>query len=165
MLFNNDKKSVYGILAFIVIFIVAVAFSTCSHAAEIDIAYGRTVLRGPTDVLAVTVVAPRQAGDIDFYGGALLIGQYQYRKAEHWDQPNQVVWRAGMTAHIKRFGASLGGAVLQHDDALNSGKLDFNLGLDYRLGSHIRVSYNHISNAGTSSPNYGRDMVLVGWRF
>jgi hypothetical protein len=174
MLFNNPKRSVYAIIAFLVLFVVGAAFSTC-HSAELDLAYGQTVIRGKTDVIMATVVAPRAVGgDVDLYAGAILIGTStgpyhspdmfpnEYKTVE---VSNQIMARAGCMVHINRLGMGLGLAAIQHDDLFNSGKLNFNLVLDFRLGKHLRVSYNHISNAGSSSVNLGRDMATLGWRF
>lgn len=161
MLFNNPKSTVKLILVGLALIIGAVIYSTKAESAELDLGYGRTILRGPTDIAAVTVVYPKQIGDIDLYTGVLLIGTYDFRDVP---QANQVVVRSGFTAHIKQFGASLGVAKIQHEDDLNSGAINFNLGLSYRW-RRLVVSYNHLSNAGTERPNIGRDMVILSWRF
>ena len=170
-LFNNPKKATYGIVIFILLFVASLIYSNLVRGAELDFAYGRTVIRGQTDVLALTAVWPKSIGPADAYLGMVLVGTYTLAPSQPgWlcsvcVGKNQVFVRMGVTSHIKRVGFTLGVAAKQHDDVLNTGNITFNLGLDYRLFEHVRVSYIHFSNAGTESPNIGRDMVTVGWRF
>jgi hypothetical protein len=160
-LFQNPKPVIKYILLFLAILIATVWYATRADAAELDISYGRTLLRGPTDVASVTVLWPKQVGDIDLYAGTILIGSYQYGGAPYG---NNVVLRTGFTAHAKNFGVSFGVADLQHEDRMNSGSINFNLGMEYRW-QHAAVCYMHISNAGSHEPNLGRDMLVVSWRF
>lgn len=160
-LFQNPRKMIPAILAFVGVLILAIGYSSC-HAAEIELAYGRTIIRGPTDVAALTVVWPKQIGGIDLFAGAMLIGDYSYG-GTHYN--NQIVVRTGITANVKRFGVSFGVAHLQNADALNSGDLNFNLGLSWRFGKRLVVYPEmHFSNAGSHDPNTGRDMALIGIR-
>lgn len=161
MLFQNPKKMIKFILGFVAFLLLSIICATWGDAAELDFGYGKTVLRGQTDVAAVTVVWPNQIGKIDLFAGTLLVGSYTYN-GQAYD--NQIIARAGFTAYIGGFGSTLGVAKLQHDDRLNSGPINFNLGLSYQY-KHLVLAYNHVSNAGTHSPNTGRDMVIASWRF
>jgi hypothetical protein len=160
---NNPKTATKLIIAFGVLLLIALCVSTC-HAAdtEFDLGYGRTLTRGHTDVAVGTVVWPRRIGNIDLYAGAILIGDYEYGGHRFG---NQVIARAGITPHIGPLGVSLGLAAIQHDDSINSGRINFNLALILRLGRHGQAFLGHISNAGTSMPNVGRDFAGVEWRF
>jgi hypothetical protein len=160
-LFQNPKSMLKWIALFVGILIAAILCSTVGNTAELEMGYGKAVLRGETDVAAVTVVWPNQIGKIDLFAGTLLIGSYEYKGAAY---DNNIVLRTGFTAHIRQFGATLGVVKIAHEDRLNSGDVNFNLGLSYRY-KDLTASYLHISNAGTHSPNTGRDMVVLGWRF
>lgn len=160
-LFGNPKQQQKYIWIFIAIFAIACGFSTCAKGAEFELAGGVTVVRGTAPVAAATVIWPRQIGNIDLYAGVVLIGESTY---EGERQMNQAFFRAGVTAHIGKFGVTLGAAVPQHADEYTSGRLNFNLGFSYELGKAV-TQIIHFSNAGTSKPNKGRDMVLAGWRF
>jgi hypothetical protein len=87
-----------------------------------------------------------------------------YCAAPVGEQTNQA---AGFVRYVDGYGPidiGLGLVAMQHEDAYNSGRLNFNLMLGYHHG-RFSVRLNHISNAGSSRPNLGRDMVLVGWSF
>lgn len=58
----------------------------------------------------------------------------------------------------------VGAVYLAHTDNLNGSHLNFSLMAGYAL-KNLHITYRHWSNADTKYPNYGRDMVLVGWRF
>lgn len=161
-LFQNPPKMVKFILLFVGILIASIICATWGDAAELEFGYGKTVVRGPTDVAALTVVWPNQIGKIDLFAGTLLIGSYNYHNT---DFGNQIVLRGGFRANVgQHFSTLFGVAKIQHDDPLNSGAINFNLGLVGRY-KNLSATYLHISNAGTSSPNVGRDMLLVSWRF
>lgn len=160
-LLQNPKSVVKYIIAFVVLLVMAVAYATRAKAAELDMAYGKALVRGPTDVAAITVVWPNQIGKVDLFAGTMLIGSFNY---ENKPYSNNIVLRTGFTANVKNFGVTFGVADLQHGDRLNSGGINFNLGLSYRY-KQLTASYLHISDGGTQQPNIGRDMVLLGWRF
>jgi hypothetical protein len=160
-LIRNPPTVVKIVTGILTLFVIAAICSTC-RAAELNLGYGRAIIRGPAPIATATVVWPNQIGNIDIYAGAILIGDYDYR-GQHY--PNQIVVRAGVTPHIGNFGVSLGVAALQNQDAINSGRLDFNLGLSYRIGSNLELNIGHVSNAGTHFPNLGRDLLSLIWRF
>jgi hypothetical protein len=161
-LFNNPKSMLKYIIAFLVLFGIAVVSSTC-HAADLEIGVGRTIIRGPATMASMTVVWPKEIGNIDLFAGVILIGDYTYGP-EHYG--NQIAARVGITPHIGKLGVSFGVVVLQHDDGINSGRLNFTLGLSYHLTPRIVIHLDdHISNAGSSMPNAGRDMASIAVRF
>lgn len=160
-LLNNPPKVVKILVVLGVIFVIALFVSTC-HGAEFDLGGGATYIRGQAPVAAATVVWPKQIGDIDVYAGAYLIGDYDL-DGQHY--AGQIIARAGVTPHIGPFGISLGLAYIQHEDAINSGNLNFNLGLSYNIGKNWQLGLGHVSNAGTHMPNLGRDLITVTRRF
>lgn len=162
MLFRNPKPMKKFIYAMVGLFLALTILATCGHAAEFELGYGRAIIRGPTEIATATVVWPKQIGNIDLYAGAMLIGSYEYKGVEYG---NQIVARAGVTPYYKNFGVSLGLAYVQHTDGLNHGGLNFNLSLSYKFGRRLRLSQEHLSNAGSQDPNTGRDMTVLAWRF
>lgn len=162
-LFNNPNQVKKFIYIFLAIFVTSVILATTKcRAAELDLGGGSTYLRGPTEYAEATVIWPRQIGNIDIYAGALLIGTYDYRGITYG---NQIVVRAGFTPRVGPFSASLGIAAIQHEDAFNSGKINFNLGLAWDITHNVTLHIGHVSNAGTHMPNIGRDLVGFTWRF
>lgn len=147
---------------FLVLLVGAVIGATKCSGAELELGYGRAVIRGETDAAFATVVFPKQIKNIDLYVGAGLIGSYNYNDTPY---SNQIVARAGFTANVRGFGVSLGLSTFQNEDRLNSGRLNFNLGLQYRYKNVVVHIWDHFSNAGSHSPNTGRDIVYVSYRF
>lgn len=162
-LFGNPRgmmKYIYTFCA-LVVGLVVLATTTC-RAAELDLGGGKAMVRGIAPYAEATVIWPHQIGAIDLYAGALLVGDYTYG-GERFG--NQIVARAGFTPHVGRFSASFGIAAIQNDDALNSGRVNFNLGLAFDVTHNLTIRIGHLSNAGSHSPNTGRDLVGFTWRF
>lgn len=162
-LFDNPpkmKKFIYGICSIVVLFII-LATTTC-RAAELDLGGGRAMIRGEAPYIEATVIWPRKIGNIDLYAGAILIGDYEYESRK---SGNQIIMRAGITPHVGRFSASLGVAAIQQDDLLNSGRINFNLGLAFDVTRNLTLHIGHVSNAGSHAPNTGRDLLGFTWRF
>jgi hypothetical protein len=162
VLFQNPGNIKKFIAAFLGLLVLAVCVSTC-HGAELELGYGKTLVRGPTDAIIATIIWPRQIGKIDLYAGALLVGSYEYGNHSF---DNQIIARAGFTAHIGNVAFDLGLAKISHADALNSGDLNFNVGIHIKVGGHVQIYLDsHFSNAGTHAPNTGRDIAAIAWRF
>lgn len=166
-LFNNNKKTVVAIALFVLVFLGSWFVPSCSHAADFEFAAGSTFVRGPAAALAANVVWPKILADRgDIYCGLMLIGQSTFKDSL---QSNQAAVRCGIVSNVGPVGFGLGAVALQHSDAYNSGKINFNLNISYKIKQWehqaLIVRYDHISNAGTSSPNYGRDMAFLVVRF
>lgn len=175
-LWTNPPKMNGPIKAFLALFVLTcfAAVGYCGRASsaeeaqraaspQFELGYGQTFLRGQTDVAMATVIWPRQIGNMDLFVGTMLIGPYEYYD-RHWS--NQIGLRAGVTPHLGRLGVTLGVCILQNQDLLNSGLLNFNVALTWKLTDHLVVYLDsHISNAGTHPPNTGRDMFALAWRF
>lgn len=145
------------VLIFVFIAILCLLAWRCSEAAEIDLAGGMSFggkhgAKGP--VLGMDLFFPQGDG-LDFYAGTMLWGETEVTKP-NWD------WHAGFQSCRFRFCASLGAAYVQVPDALNGSHLNFHLGLSYRCGlKRVRgLAIAHLSNAGTVSPNYGRNAAI-----
>jgi hypothetical protein len=147
------------VTAVIVIFIIilCVLLWRPLHAAEIDLRLGASLKshdEGP--VLGMNVLFPQ--GGFDLYAGTLLWGTTA-------TTPNNWSWEAGIHACRWKICASLGGAYLQRIDRFNGSHTNFNIELSYLLGQRIRsLDFTHLSNAGTISPNPGRNAALLNIR-
>jgi hypothetical protein len=167
-LFNNPKPVVYAIVVFILIFLGAFVWHE-AHGAVLEFEGGNTIVRGSTQVLGLKVVQPGVVSGIGDVGcGFLLIGTSHAPGGV--EQQNQVFAHCQVignypTTKWGTFSAGLGVGALQNEDYYNSGRINFSLMLQYKLTRHAGAAYQHISNAGTHSPNDGRDMLLATWRF
>jgi hypothetical protein len=146
-----------------------------AKAAELDIMAGSTFVRGPTGVLGMNLRFPQiVANYADLSVGFDLIGSSNWCKSgltgPQCYNNNQAVIHAQVVAPLK-YGIELGIGVahLQHEDNLNCGSVDFSLSLQHQVWKtkypNLYWRYQHFSSAGTCSPNEGRDMFLLAWRF
>lgn len=145
-----------------------------SQSLQLDILAGSTVVRGPTGVLGMNLRFPGiVAHYADLSVGFDIIGQSNWCSGGTGPQcfnNNQAVIHAQIVAPL-RWGYELGIGVahLQHSDNYNSGSIDFSLSLQHQLWArkfpNVYWRYQHFSCAGTCSPNEGRDMLLLGYRF
>jgi hypothetical protein len=160
------NRNSIGVTLILVVFIAAflVGASECSAAEPVlQLEGGATVIRGPATGLGLTVKWP-QAGprSADFACSLFLIGQYEVKGVE---QANQAIAHCQLVTHIKRLDFGIGPAFLQNTDAINGSHFNFALMLGYRVTDRLSIQWRHWSNAGTKSPNSGRDAVMVGWAF
>lgn len=183
---RGNLKTQLGVLAFIVVFVTLLSLATCSKASADDsvvFSYGRTIARGETDVLDIALDLPGRVDRIGYQLGVTLIGNSEYgtdlvqapspccKLILHPTfvelprrQPTQFGVRAQIVPKVGPVTAGLGVIYLQNVDDFNGSHLNFCLSLGYEW-RHLQARYLHISNAGSRSPNTGRDMVLIGWAF
>ena len=171
MLFNNPRSVVYLIVLFVLIFLGAFVWQQ-AHGAVLEFEGGNTIVRGSTQAIGAKVVWPGTVTRIGDLGcGFLLIGTSH--SADGREQPNQIVGHCQVignypTSRWGTFSSGVGLAAIQNQDYYNSGRLNFYLMLQYKFAGALRhagLAYQHISNAGTHSPNDGRDVLLATWRF
>lgn len=100
-----------------------------------------------------------QGNDFDLYAGTLLWGNTP-KSDTNWD------WHAGIRTCRWRVCANLGAAYVQRTDANNGTHTNFNLGLSYQFNwwRLTSIDYAHLSNAGTSTVNLGRNAALLDVR-
>lgn len=166
-LFRNPKGTVLAVLTFLAIFLGMWFLPAKCHAADFEFGAGSTYIRGSTPTVAGTVFWPKVvANRADLYAGVMLIGDSTYRDQY---QSNQAAFRFGMINYVGNLGFGLGGVVLQNEDIYNSGKLNYNLNITYKVKEwekyELAFRVDHISNAGTHAPNLGRDMLFLTLRF
>lgn len=178
--FGNSPKMLIYIFVFVTLFLAA-ALTKC-HGAELGFEGGRAVIRGETPAAALTLTFPHPwyhpetqhfpdyptdwrtnpgPGDADLELGMLLVGAYDINGVT---QHNQLIAEAMVVDGFGHFDIGIGPAYLQNEDAINGSHLNFSLKLGYRW-HRVGVVWRHISNAGTKTPNQGRDMVLLTYRF
>ena len=163
--FNPRNPKTQLLVGIVLALFLAGAATTCRGAEPVlQFGIGSAVIRGEAPALDLALVYPEAGpGDADYVLGVTLIGD-----SELYGQPqrNQVAWRAGVVEGFGRFDVGLGVARLQNEDAFNSCRLQFALSLGYRFVHWpVVVGLQHFSNSGTCSPNKGRDLLMVGWRF
>ena len=59
----------------------------------------------------------------------------------------------------------LGPAYWIHTSRFIGANMGFTLALKWHIGEHATVNIRHWSNAGTTKPNRGQDLLTFGWRF
>jgi hypothetical protein len=157
-LVGNSTAATVGIFAFIVV--LCLVFGRC-HAAEVDVQAGSsfgTEGYGPT--LGLNFAAPIQPG-LNFLAGTELWGSTSYRGQivqNNWD------WHAGLQGCKWRFCADIGPAFVQRVDAINGAHTNFHLGLSFKFTDRLSLVLGHISDAGTTSPNVGRQSLMLSYR-
>jgi hypothetical protein len=165
-LFNLNPKLAIVVAVFVALFILA--FVTKCHAEEAggyaQISAGSAVVRGEAPVLDVGFTWPSGFRPGDFWKGDLtLIGTSSF-KGE--DVPNNFAVRGLYVAGFWHLDVGLGVSWMQNYLPYNGGPVNFCLELAYRFQRWpITINYTHMSDDGTKLPNYGRDLVMVGWRF
>lgn len=153
-LFGNNWQARIMIFAFLGLLIFFAA--RCSQATEADLSGGTSfgcLHDGP--VLALDIRAPFASG-FDWNVGTTLWGS-SYGIRNNWD------WHARVEFSRGAFGVGIGPAFLQNIDAVNGSHTNFSLELfwrPWRVGGEVI----HLSNAGTSFGNCGRNAGMVSVR-
>ena len=156
-LFGNSKAVIPIIVTFIVLFVV---FGIrCSHAGELHLETGAQLVtgRGPYVGLYYTWADPALE-HVGFQVGTYMLGRTD-KTANNWSPFGAITVGRGP------FTAGLGFAYLQDIDALDGSHLNYTLFLRAKTPwDRASVSIRHISNAGTTDSNVGRNMLAVDWR-
>jgi hypothetical protein len=156
-LIGNPKKAT--LLIFLFIGILCALAWRCSSAAEMDLRGGASFgPSGSAPVLGMDLYFS-QPRNVDIYAGTTLWGQ-TIKADTNWD------WHAGFRTCRGPFCASLGAVYLQRIDAVDGSHTNFNLQLSYRWEwwRFRSLSISHLSNAGTTDSNLGRNAALVDFQ-
>lgn len=160
-LVGNGKAATVGIFAFLLILIFLLAHK--AHAAEVDLLAGSSFgTQGYGPVLGLDVKQPIAANKgLSVYAGTDLWGSTRF----HGETvPNNWDWHTGIEACKWRVCAKIGPDFVQRVDAINGAHTNFNLGLSFKLSDRCSLVIGHISDAGTSSPNVGRQAISFQYR-
>lgn len=156
-LVGNGWQATIAILIFIIVLVVL--STRCSHAAEIDLRAGSSFGPGHSGpVLGLNLYQPI-GNDVYLYAGTLLWGKTS-TVASNWD------WHGGFRACRWNVCASLGASYLQTVDAVNGAHTNYNLEFAYRFNwwRLASIDFAHLSDAGTTPVNLGRNAALVSIR-
>lgn len=159
-LFRNSPRAVAAILVFVVALLVLFAVRA---RAEQTLAFegGAAVLRGETPAVGLTVGCPR-CGPVgtDYEFGFDLVGDSH----DYEDDPNVIQVRAQIVDGWRR--AELGlGFYWQNVETEYVCQFGFHLLARYRFTGRLAAQWRHSSSAGSCRPNYGRDLLVVSYRF
>lgn len=162
-LVGNGTAATIGIFAFIILLSLAMCHS--AKAGEIDLRAGSSFgTQGTGPVLGLQVRAPLAGFDqVNLFAGTLLWGSTRYNNAtvpSNWD------WHGGIEGCHGALCAAIGATYLQRIDAINGAHTNFMLQLSYRFnwGRFASIDIAHISDAGTTPVNIGRQAVLGSFR-
>lgn len=159
-LFRNPKGAVYGIAAFVIILIVL--WSVKARADQtFAIELGSAMVRGETPVLGLTI-ACKECGPVrtDYEFGFDLIGESSHYR----DNPNVIQVRAQLVDGWRRFEAGIG-FYYQNVPTEYVCQFGFHLLARFKFGERIAMQWRHSSSGSSCTPNVGRDLLTIGWRF
>lgn len=154
-LIGNNPKASIGVGLFILILIYLAIRP--AKAAEVDLRAGSSIATGTGPVLGLSLYTP--LGDhLDGYASAILWGSTEHN-ASNWS------WQAGLRTCRGQLCASLGASYLQRIDYANDSHTNFNLELSWKLGWKklprlCGIDLVHLSDAGTTETNRGRNAIL-----
>lgn len=161
-LVGNGKAATIGIFGFIIV--LCLIFSRCAQADEVDLRAGSSFGTEGTGPVIGLQVKHYQA-DYDIFAGTLLWGSTKYKTLV---VPNNWDWHIGLESCRGEVCAGIGAAYVQRVDAINGAHTNFFLQLSWKPRTeHFRFSsldIGHISDAGTSDVNIGRQAALTSWR-
>lgn len=159
-LFRNPKSVVVLIVLFILTFLFLL--SREARAEEIYFDAGSAVLRGYTPTVGLNI-AWRGAGPVntDYELGFKLIGDSEFKGEE---QSNQFVVHGMLVDGWKKAEMGIGFGYFNVPSDYNC-QFNFALLGRYRFTDRIHAQWQHFSTAGSCRPNYGRDLLTLGWRF
>ena len=153
-------------VCFLTIFLLG--FVPTCHGADISndvqISAGSAIARGPAAVLDLAFMSPAGFLPDDGWKLALtLIGTSQFQGQE---VANNFAVRGLYVAGVGNFNAGLGISWMQNYLPYNGAHENLTLELAYRFQRlPVTLTYAHMSDADSRRPNYGRDLLMLGWRF
>src|SRR6185312_9418401 len=156
-LVGNKKKVAAAIFIFIGLF--TLLSTRCANAANFDLAAGLSFDKGQfSPVLGFDIHFP-QGNDLDVVGGTMLWGSTKYA-SNNWDM------HLGVETCRWNFCAMIGAAYVQRIDLFNGTHMNYSLRVIYNLPWERvnSIGIYHLSNAGTSPVNNGRDAAVVNFR-
>jgi hypothetical protein len=162
-LVGNGNAAAIGIFAFIVI--LCLLLYRPSHAADVYVEGGSsfgTQGYGPVLGLDARVpVNPVSNDGLYVFAGTDLWGSVRF---DGQTVPNNWEWHAGLETCRWRVCGRIGAVYLQREDAINGSHTDYNLGLSFQLADRWKLQVSHISDAGTTPVNIGRQAISIAYR-
>jgi hypothetical protein len=159
-LFRNPWQAVVAIVIFVALFMFLL--SKEARSEEIYVDAGSTVVRGYTPTIGLNLAWKEQGPkNTDYELGFKLIGDSEF-KGE--DQSNQFVVHGMLVDGWKNAEMGVGFAYFNVESDYNC-QFTFSMLARYRFTQRIHAQWHHFSTAGSCKPNYGRDLLTLGWRF
>jgi hypothetical protein len=158
---DNAPKLMIVLFLFVALFVAFMMMGKRAHGMEIQASSGAAVIRGIAPALNLAWDVPSGHGGDAVRASMTLIGHSTFKDQEY---PNNYAFSVLYVTGMGHFDIGLGPAYLQNPLPYNGSHIDFNLFLGYRF-PRVTVWYSHFSCGGACSPNYGRDLALVGIRF
>jgi len=163
-LFNLAPVVWAAVMLFVILFAFALAHRAHATGAYVQLSGGTTVVRGAAPVLDLAFAYPSGIGPNDRWKfGIDMVGSSTFQSKP---APNNYIYRAGYQVGFGHFDMLLGVSWMQNYLPYNGGNVNMNLELAYRLERWpLTFTYSHFSDAGSRLPNYGRDLLMLGYRF
>lgn len=165
-LFQNPSKAVIGIVVFIAALVALFVIVKRGNADELSrqvltIEAGSAMLRGETPTLGFTV-ACKLCGPVntDYEYGFEMIGTSSHYR----DNLNVIQLHAQIVDGWKNAELGLGFYYLSNPQEYVC-QFGFHLLARWRFTERIALQWRHSSSGGSCSPNAGRDLLTVGFRF
>ena len=162
-LMNNPRQVQYIVGVFVLLALLA--YSTRCRAEDVYFSVGSPVLRGQAPAVDLSWRFASPLTDAFFQTSLTLVGSSTYKDES---QSNQAALQALYVDGLGPVDIGVGVALLQNADRYNGSTANFALqvGWNFRVfGVDSYIQWRHWSNAGTQSPNLGRDIVFFGARF
>lgn len=164
-LLKNTKTTTKLVIFFLILCVGAWA-TTCSAEGRTFTSFGggTTVNRGKTEILEFAHTWPvANMKDPQWRIAMTLIGSSNDPRYQ-LDSPNNFCASGQYIDGFKRAKLGLGLVACQNTDVYISSHAGFYISADFEFKSFY-IRYGHISNAGTRTPNSGRDFVMLLWKF
>ena len=157
-IFRN--KTVWPIALFVAC--ILLLFAIKSRAEQtLTLEAGSAVARGETPTIGLNIGCPG-CGPVgtDYEFGFELTGESDWRG----ENPNAIQVHAQIVDGWKRAELGLGFYYMNSPGAYVC-DFGFHLLARWRFTDRIAAQWRHSSSAGSCYPNYGRDLLSLGWRF
>ena len=159
-LFRNPWQAVIAIVIFVLLFMLLLSKEARSEEVYFDA--GSAMLRGFTPTVGLNIAWKGEGPkNTDYELGFKLIGDSEF-KGE--DQSNQFVVHGMLVDGWKNAEMGIGFAYFNVPSDYNC-QFTFSMLGRYRFSDRIHAQWHHFSTAGSCTPNYGRDLLTIGWRF
>lgn len=161
---DNAPQLMIVLFIFVVLFIAWMAIGKRAWGdTVIQASSGIAVIRGEAPALNIAWDIPAWHGGDALRPSMTLIGHSSFKGTEY---PNNYAFSLQYMTGFKHFDIGLGPSWIQNPRPYNGSNVNFNLMFGYRFTRlPVTLWYSHFSCGGACSPNYGRDLALVGWRF
>jgi hypothetical protein len=163
---DNSPKLMIVLFIFVALFIAYMILGKRTWGAEsmqIQASSGAAVIRGTAPALNIAWDIPSGHGGDAVRASMTLIGHSTFNGT---DYPNNYAFSVQYVTGLGHFDIGLGPSWMQNPRPYNGSNVNFNLMFGYRFTRlPVTLWYSHFSCGGACTPNYGRDLALIGWRF